>query len=213
MEKDNFEEYLKRIVVKADENPTDQLGRERVWKNVQPKRKNKLFWYVAAAVIIMLFSFVLYFNQGREISVIKEELITENALPIPFEKKLNDNKITAPQPAQKLNAITNKQPKIDTNVKVTSEKTIVIPAQQEVLMAKNPTVVAVEQSNPVIVQQPIEPTFTVQFKRGASTAVKNEDVTVSTVFKKFMLKRDTTYFASSAEKQPSKIKLNFKKEN
>ncbi len=215
MEKDSFENQLRNKVLLAELSINQNSNKEGVWNAIQKKRKpQRKLYYSAAAIAIMFFSFALYFNQKQEIITIKKEFTAQNPASVSsLEENVNEIK-TAILPTRKgLNPITKTQLKMDTNVAVTPEKIVVMPEQEVAMATKNTTIVPVEQNQAIINNQAIEQSFTVQFKRGTFIAQNNNESLIIATLKKFKLKRDTTYFANAEEKQPTKIKLSFKKEN
>jgi len=215
MEKDSFESQLRSTVLRAELTINQSSDKERVWNAIHKKKRDqRKFYYAVAAVAIMFFSFALYFNQEQEIIPIKKEFtVKKTTSGDSLEEKGKQVKTAILPSIKKLHSITKTQLKKETNVALNLEKIVAMPEQEAVIVIKNPIIVPVVQNDAIVNNQAIEPPFTVVFKRGVSTVNSINEGLIYTTLKKFKLKRDTTYFANAEEKQSTKFKLSFKKEN
>lgn len=213
MEKDNFESLLRTKVLQAELSLNQNSNKEGVWNAIQKKRQpQRKFYYAAAAILFILGTVSVFY--------LKEDKTTAMLTKLKVKQKPMATEQPKPQILAREKIIKN----AEVPLKVTpTEQTIVIKVRekQEIIPALkvdeaiSSVTLSTDIENKVVsVANPKEvPEFTVQFKRGTSTVNRTDEGLIYTAFKKFKLKRDTTYFASAQEKQPTKMKLSFKKEN
>jgi hypothetical protein len=217
MERDSFEDALQQAIVKHDEQLDQSTGKERVWQAIDKGKRVKRWMWYAAAVVVIAFSTVGIIGlpenkqpEKRTVKVAKPKVIEAPMGIVPISQEKNSltvqnskgSKIILPPQLPKDSAI---------SALAEVEKTAapVLPIE----VAKIAVIPHLVAAIPKEEDKMPEPAFTVQFKRGKPTAKTNEENMVFTAFRRFRLKRDTSYMANAEEKQPKKMKLSFRKEN
>ena len=207
MEENSFEKQLREKVLQAELVSNQSSDKERVWNAVQ-KRPQRKFYYAAAAVLLVLSLLsTIYFKQ-EEAVVIVTKAKTDKPIVSSLPKPLVVEPARIMQERAPIKSVESERfvvviKKLETEVPMSSA----IAQHVEPLIAIPPMV------NEVVAVTPTVPEFTVQLKRGAPIVEHTDENVIITTLKKFKLKRDTSYIANVIERQPSKIKLTFKKEN
>lgn len=220
MERDNFEEHLRKVIAQTDQKSNNLINRDRVWGNIDKRSYSIKRWYYAAAVIFILgFSTVLIFNKKPQKEWAKKQKI---------ESPIVKNNVKQPKHIQNREKVieiaslsTAKSKQID------QKSNLKIVVFSDTLMAKNPekqidlnfpiqneVVIAAQKivgTKIIINESPIsQPEFTVQFKRGKriETTVENQ-IKIATTFKKLSFGRDTStlVLANAKPNNPFKIKF------
>lgn len=217
MEKDSFERQLEKMVSQADQNAPNNAGdRERVWSNVKLKNRAQKWWWGASAAVVTA-CFVLAFYQMKEptttIAVLKDKPLSKPKTSLAISLPEKEQAISTKETQIKQERI--KHPKPD--IHMIDEPVSRLVETKPINTVATPQIATIQAIVETTVenrpQKVAEPEFTVQFKKGTATVKNVDGGQVYTSFKKFKLKRDTTYFATVEEKQPNPMKLSFKKEN
>lgn len=223
MEKDSFEKQLRNKVLQAEAALHQRSDKDKVWNSIQKKRQPRHKLYYAAAAVVFIIGVGSMFYAKNDKAII---MITKTKTEKPIVASLPKLSVLEPTKVKQIIA----------PIKVETEQLAIVKTAESA--APTPSVVAQKKEFQIttlpladevaaviaksantenkiisIASVPIVPEFTVQFKRGASVANNIDENIIVTTLKKFKLKRYTTYFANAAEKQPTKIKLSFKKEN
>ena len=220
MERNNFEEQLRKVVAQTDQKSNNLMNRERIWGNIDKPTYNKTHWFYAGAVIFILgFSIALILNKNPNNAWVKKEKIESPIvknnfkLPKQFQNRETGRKTLS------LSIAKSKQIYQNSNLKLA--------AFSDTLIAKNPKkqidlnlsqqneVVLVDQkiagTKTIINESPIsQPEFTVQFKRGKKIeATVENQIKITTTFKKLSFGRETStlVLANTNPNNPFKIKF------
>ncbi len=226
MERDSFENQLRYKVLQAELRLNQDANKEKVWNDIQKKRnpKRKLYYAAAAVLLIVGALSLLYIknNQSQDQFVENKPKEKTRVSNLQREQVLQE-KVIEKQPLATLKDIKDeKQISGELEQLAISSSGINLPTQVTPIMLSqlaDEKIVALQKAENAenrVVPMPTSttiPEFTVQLKRGAAIADNTSDNLIITTLKKFKLKRDTTYFANAEEKQSTKIKLTFKKEN
>ena len=225
MEKDSFEKLLRSKVLQAESALNQSLDKEKVWNAIQ-KRKPPIhkFYYAAAAVVFCIgLVSLIYVKENQTMSSLAKLKIKEKPVHTNLPKQQESQAgIIIQKTHFSVKADLNKKisvAKEEEQITLISEASrskglmaIDIPSVGEVMASLPKSDNAVNKAEAMHTMA-IVPEFTVQFKRGVSVSKEINENSIITNLKKFKLKRDTTYFANAIEKQPTKIRLTYKKEN
>jgi len=215
MEKDSFEELLRRKVLQAESALDLDSNKEKVWNSIQKKQQPKRkFYYAAAAILLMIGLGSVFYLKKDEAITIAKKIDVEKPVVASLKKPLivaPAKRIIEKTPAKR---VESEQVELPISPVVVQNVEPLIPVQpvENNIVAMVPKTTNTGKTGTIDASS-VVPEFTVQLKRGVSIVDNTDENIIITNLKKFKLKRDTTYFANAAEKQPTPLKLTFKKEN
>ena len=222
MEKDSFEELLRSKVLQAESALNANSDKEKVWNSIQKRQQPRRKFYYAAAAVLFIIGMVgtFYLKNDEAIMVVKKTKIEEPSIaplakasvvePAKVKQEMKPLKKAEIEQLATVKPTESLTPKPSTVVQKAGSITV-SPMEDDVVALVTKNVNTENKITPISTQ--IIPEFTVQLKRGVPIADHADENIIITSLKKFKLKRDTTYFANAVEKQPTNLRLTFKKEN
>ena len=236
MERDNFEEQLRNLIVQKDQRSNNLSNKERVWAKINTRTYTKKNWYYAAAAV---FIFGLSMALINTIKMEREEIKPREIVLIKSKNSpIEPNLPQSPQYVKNTPLIKIAKEPIKAEIETVRQKSelklLVVEKINPIFLTENlhtenninqknsavlsgiTSISKLSLNNPEKTPSSKEETFTIQFKRGAQIILKDEEEEnpILIAFKIFKLKRDTNiYIASAIENQSSIFKLTFKKEN
>jgi hypothetical protein len=220
MEKDSFESQLNQLINNADQHQHAKSdGREKVWATINnTKRKNKVAYYVAAAVFFVCLASILLFTKKEKAS----EVITKNELRTKIDTVHLQGSNVQLIRKSKTKTIAGSKIKISlqgtNNVAIDQSVQFEYPTgktSQTAIDYSKDTKLAMINALPKVElvipeNKTPQPEFTVQFKRGKPIETAEElQAKEAMALKKLKFRRDTSAFTSSNVKPTNSLKIKF----